>query len=324
MTEAEVLAKFGVEYQDHHRISPGRRNETRNLLLKLQDHAGKPVHECRADDIKAFMAMQTAKGFKVTTIGKNLKILKPFFSWAWDAEIISAEDYMRIQRISPPRGAAAPQLPRPYTKKDLQRFRAELLRRYPDATPKIWERWRRGTSHFRKVQPQMMRVQIEAIVALALHCGLRRHEILKASIEDVHHDNAYVVVRHGKNGKYREVPHTNVSRAAVQAWLELRIELAPPHDSLWLCMAWKEIALRPMREDRFGRLLATVGPGWELHRFRHTCGTEWLRAIKRIEIVKDLLGHATIEQTLGYAKILRDDLHAEMAKAQTQFEEAVA
>lgn len=317
-----MIDRFVREYQEYHDLTPGRRREQVNVLRQLGEHAEKEPHECNPSDIRQFLTSELDRGLAPSTVRKKLKMLKPYYGWAWEAKLIDAESLMGIKRIEAPRKSNGDDLPRPYSRKELDRFRAQLDRRWPTVEQKFWDRWRRGTSRFKRVQPEVMRIQIEAIVALALHCGLRRAEIFAVSIDDIHYDNAYVVVRHGKGDRFREVPHTATSREAVRRWLELRTELAPKHDEPWLCLAWESVALQPMRWDRFRKLLLTVGD-WQLHRFRHTCGTEWLRATKRLEIVSKLLGHARIQQTLGYAQIVRDDLHDAIAKAEREFEEQV-
>jgi site-specific recombinase XerD len=328
MNNEEVLDRYEREYQNFHRISPARVRESRNLLLQLSDHAGVVVHEVNADQFRAFLAHLNESGLMVTTIGKKLNMLRPFYGWAWETRLVDAETYMRIKAISPPRGSGIKQRPRPYSRKDLDRFSKELDQRWPLVRDTLWKRYRKGTTHFRKVQPHMMRVQIEAIVALALQCGLRRSEIYSISIDDAHYDNAYVVVREGKGGKYREVPHTAASREAIRAWLEQREELfrrakKGRHDKIWLSLAHKKVALRPMSEDRFAELMRTIGD-WQLHRFRHTCGTAWLRSIGRLEIVQKLLGHANIQQTLTYAQLVNNDVLREVEKHEDAFQEAIA
>lgn len=318
-----MLDRFAREYQEYHRISPGRRTEQLKVIAALGEHASKEPHECDASDLKQYLSGLLDGGLHVNTVRKKLHMLVPFFGWAWEAGLIEADRLMAIQRISDPRGSSSQGLPRPYSRKELDRFRADLAARWPEVDAKWWVRWRRGTSRFKRIQTHTMRIQIEAIVALALYCGLRSHEIFMASLDDIHYDNAYVVVRHGKDASEREVPHTEASREAVRRWIELRAELAPDHDSPWLSLAWEDVARLPMRWDRYRKLLTTVGD-WQLHRFRHTAGTEWLRATKRLEIVQKLLGHATLQQTLGYAKIVRDDLHDAIAKAELKFEEQVA
>jgi hypothetical protein len=54
----------------------------------------------------------------------------------------------------------------------------------------------------------------------------------------------------------------------------------------------------PMRLNAFKAQLSTVG-AWELHRFRHTCGTEWLRAGMELAIVSRLFGHSTSSRPLA-------------------------
>jgi site-specific recombinase XerD len=338
VSEVTVIEKFERDYQSYHGIDPSRRREQVKAIEAMAAEAEMPPEECGAEEVKKYLATLSDRGLHVNSIRKHLNMLKPFFNWAWEAGIIDAERLLVVQRIAAPRTSNSHGTPKPYSKKDLERFRAELDRAWPTVEEKFWARWKRGTSPYRRIQPHAMRIQIEAIVALALHCGLRRAEIFKASMDDIHYDNAFIVVRHAKgdqNGdKLREVPHTKTSREAVRAWFELRAILDPDHDKPWLSLAWEGVALRPMRWTRFKGILCTIKqhlapPGtkitdhWRLHRFRHTAGTEWLRTTRRLEIVQKLLGHATLQQTLGYAKLVRDDLHEAVAKSELEFEEAV-
>lgn len=321
-----AIERFEKEYQQYHDISERRRREQTKSIRQMAALVGMAPEDCGADEVRKYLGELSERGLHVNTIRKELNLVKPFFAWGWEAGLVDADRLLRVQRIAAPKKSSAHGIPKPYSKKELARFRAELDARWPKVEPKFWTRWKRGTSPYRRIQPHAMRIQIEAVVALALHCGLRRSEIFNASLDDIHYDNAYVVVRHAKgdnNGeKMREVPHTQTSREAVKAWIELRAILAPKHERVWLSLAWEEVATRPMRQTRFAELLLTVG-NWQLHRFRHTAGTEWLRTTRRLEIVQKLLGHATLQQTLGYAKLVRDDLHDAVSKSELEFEEAV-
>lgn len=322
----EVIPKFEREYQEYHDISASRRREQVKSIEGMAANAGKAPTDCGAEDVRAYLGVLGDRGLHVNTIRKELNLLKPFFTWAWQAKLVDADRVLEVQQIAAPRNSSPQSNPKPYSKKELARFRAELDAAWPEADPKFWARWKRGTSPFRRIQRHAMRIQIEAIVALALHCGLRRQEIFNASLDDIHYDNEFIVVRHAKGdvegSKMREVPHTRTSREAVRAWIELRTILGPTHDFPWLSLAWESVALKPMRWSRFKGLLLTVGK-WQLHRFRHTAGTEWLRSTRRLEIVQKLLGHASLQQTLAYAKLVRDDLHEAVAKSELEFEEAV-
>lgn len=324
-----TLKRFEREYQAYHKLSKNRRWEQTKTLKLLLDHAGKPaLEDIESSDIRAFLSDLLDDGEHPNTVTKKLGMIKPWFGWAWEAKLIDGDRLMGVQRIKRPRGAR-PALPKPYSRKEIGQFWDDLATAWPEASDLYWQRWRNGTSRYSRIAQHAMRIELEAIVALALHCGLRRQEIFNASIDDIHYDNAYVVVRYAKDhengGKFREVPHTEFSRNKVERWLELRTELAPSHQSPWLSLAPNQPDgnwLNPMSAERFSELMRTVGP-WELHRFRHTCGTEWLRAIGRLEIVSRLLGHATVQQTLGYAEIMRDDLHEAVGKAEAAFTAAL-
>lgn len=324
VSDDQTLARFQREYQSYHSISDERSGQQLRLLRQLADHAGQPLTDCGASEVQAFMGHLNSQDYHPNTLQKKLKMLKPFYGWAFDVGLIDGTTLMGVQRVRAPRDAVKT-APRPYTRKDLDRFRTELADRWPLVPERFWVRWRNGTSRYKRVAPEVMRVQIEAITNLALHCGLRRQEIFNGSLDDFHYDNEYIVVRYAKDwrrGKFREVPQTEASRQSMHRWIELRSELKPSHDAVWLSGAYESTALNAMSWKRFGSLLGTVGD-WELHRFRHTAATEWLRAGVSIELVSRFLGHATVQQTLAYAELLREDIHKAVAKAEPAFTEAV-
>lgn len=331
-----VLDRFKREYQEYHRLSAKRRRLQIKELEALADSAGKSLVECEASDIRHYLASQDH--LHPNTIRRKLGMIRPFFTWAWADKLIDAETVMRIEKIVPPRGSSNHGLPRPYGRSDLAKMRQEIEAAFPYVDEIWWRRWRQRSSRYKRIRTHAERLQVEAIVALALHCGLRQQEIGRASVDDIHYDNQWVVVRYPKdheNGAdFREVPHTEVSREAVRAWLEARIELlqderltgrldAPP-ESPWLTLGRQEArAATPMLPKRLEALLNRIGSGWELHRLRHTYGTEMLRSTKRLEVVQKLLGHSTLQQTLVYAKLIRDDLHEAVGRAEADFTTAV-
>lgn len=316
-----ALERFEHEYLEYHRISDGRRVEQIKTLTRLADSAGKPIENCDAADIRAFLAGEMNKGLAATTVQKKLRMIRPFFQWAFQTDLIDGTALMRIQSVPSPKIPADANRPKPYALAELRQFRAELDAAWPLVERKWWDRYERGASRYKRVASEVMRRQIEAIVALALHCGLRRAEIFAAEIDDIHPDNAYVVVRKGKGGRFREVPYTEAARETMRRWLALRASLDPGHDRPWI-VAVANVAdgvwLRPMGMDRFAELLTTVGD-WRLHRFRHTCATTWLRAGMSLELVSRHLGHARITQTLSYAELVREDIQRAVEVNEAQF-----
>lgn len=330
-----LIAQFKEEYQDYHRISAKRARQQRELLTELASRLdGRSLVECEASEFQALLS-ELAKTRQPNTVRKLGNMVRPFFNWAYAREMMDHQRWQQLRNVKDPRGATGKSKPKPYSKAELTAFRAKLAERLPllpqqGRGSRLLDRWIVGKSQYRRVARHAMRLQVEAVVALALHCGLRRAEIFELEPDDLHYDNEYIVVK-GKadpntgEPKYREVPFTEDARQAVKLWLDFRELMRPDHARTWLrCYGPIDYA-DPMTFDRFESLLSSVvEPGWTLHRFRHTFATERLRAGTPLEIVSETLGHSSLEQTRAYAEIVRHDLTRELAKTEQRFLEAVA
>lgn len=306
-------------------VSDERVKRSRRVLLEFAASISpREVHQATSSDLRAFLAAKLEAGFHPNTVRQYRGILMAFVKWLWrDAEAISADAYLRMIDVESPHGSSQNMKPNPYKRTELAAFWATLDRRYPKATDLSLQRYFAGTSSWRRVWRHIFRLQLEAVVALALDMGLRKDEIHKASLDDLHYDNEYVVVV-GKGEKPREVPFTVNARARIEAWVELRHRLGVTVEQPWLVVMWDgDRSLVPLGYRRFGDLPARVGGPYTLHRFRHTFATERLRAGMRLENVQKLLGHATMEQTRAYAEIARYDLSRAMEQSQRVFEGAV-
>lgn len=326
-----VLKRFEREYQAYHGISAKRRGEQRRELRRFTEFAGKDSPEqCDGQDLRAYLAeLVGLETLHVNTIRARGNMIRPFFAWCFEAGLIDGDTLMAVRAVKNPNGSTSQSTPKPYSAKELKTFWRELDEAWPYVEAKWFDRWRKGRSKYKRIATHVMRLQIEAIVALALDCGLRLSEIYHLEIDDLHHDNEYVVVRprtereNGKN-RQREVPHTEESRTRVRDWLEMRRELSPPHDRPWLsgfaCQAeggW----LKPMPFDSFESLMGKIGQGWRMHRFRHTCATNWLRAEMDLEVLSRMIGHSRLAQTLAYAEIVRDDIAKQVSRHEGRFQQ---
>lgn len=333
-----TIERFCTEYDQFNAISEARSGERRRLLTEFEGFAGVSLDQTTDEHLRDFLAKLVNDGLHPNTVRKKRGLILPFYGWAFDRRIVSAETLMRVQRVKNPRGASERSTPRPYDRKEIQRFWLDLDASWPVASDLMKRRWVKGTSKYRRVSTHFMHAQINAVAHLALHAGMRQSEIFFADLNDIHYDNAYVVVRHAarKNSagvaEPREVPMTVGLSRALQGWLDLRTMLllsgpkALRHERPWLSLAAnqpKNTWLNPMSHDRFEVLLSTVGSGYELHRLRHTCATEWLRKGLELELVMTLLGHSRIQQTLAYAKLVRTDLERGMGRVAADFETAV-
>jgi integrase len=129
----------------------------------------------------------------------------------------------------------------PYNRAELRALRATVDERWPKLSEEEALRWlsrvKDGRSPYIRLRAQAIRCQPDAIVALALHTGLRRAEVLALDVVCLHHNNQGVVVRDkdgSLDGNCREGPLTDAARKAVEAWILCRGFLSPNHEQAWL------------------------------------------------------------------------------------------
>lgn len=341
MPQPDLIERFGAETYDYNDISASRRRQQPRAIRRfeawLHDQHQLQITAAGGQHLGGYLGTRVADGIAASTVRKELNMIRPFYGWLWGQKLITPEQLMEVREVKPPRGSNAT-VPRPYNEREQARFWRELALAYPyasDVAPTpgnpsasldradYWlARWRREQSSWPRVQPYFRRVQIEAIVSLAYYGGIRQDEIFRLKLEDMHPENAYVVVwsaRKNAEGHYvwRAVPWvTPEMRDAVARWLDLRAEIAPEHDRPWLTLRPANHALNPMQKRAFGVLACDIGSGWQFHRLRHTAATEMLRSGMKIQVLKEILGHATIQQTLRYAKIVEGDVLLEAKRVE--------
>lgn len=336
MTTKQALARFEREYIAYHRISDERKREQVKLLLEFADTLGKgrSLDQAKASDLMAFAGALIGRGFHVNTVRKKLNMIRAFVSWAYGAGVYDADTYLKLRAVPNPRGSSGVSKPHPYKRTEIAQFWADVARALPyipasGKGSRALEGWVAGRGRWAPLRSHAMRLQIECAVRLALDLGLRRNEIYGLTLDDMHYDNQYMVIR-GKADpntgapKIREVPITEHAREAIKAWVEFRTVLRADHNSPWLFLWRKSEHNLAMTERTFATLLQDrVGQPWAWHRFRHTCATERLRNGMPLESVKTLLGHATIQQTLAYAEIAKGDIGKQMEGQADEFNAAV-
>lgn len=334
----DLADRFDAEYNRFHNISKPRARQTLVLIRQLESRIradGREVGQITSSDFFAFSADLVDAGYNVNTVRKKMNQLRAFFGWAYASEIITADQYLRLKGVKNPRGSSGKTTPKPYTQAEVKAFWAALDHAFPKLPRRgrgsqAIARYVQGKGPWGRVWRHAMRLQLDCMVRLALDLGLRAGEIFGLEVDDLHYDNEYIVVR-GKADpntgqvKVRKVPYTQEARQAIYTWLEFRAALLRPgHTRPWLS-CYADARSNPMQKSRFDTLLQdTVDPHWAWHRFRHTCATFWLREGMELEKVRELLGHATIQQTLCYAEIAWGDLAKSMAKNEAAFREAVA
>jgi site-specific recombinase XerD len=158
-----------------------------------------------------------------------------------------------------------------------------------------------------------------AMVALMVHGGLRRCEVLGLRFEHVQVGDRRVFVADGKGGHQRLVPVADVFFTALASYLaherpkesvddHVFVVLKGPHRGRPLTAAGLDEVLTGAR-GRAGLAHASC------HELRHTCFTRLREAGMALEAIQAQAGHASIETTRIYLHLSNDWLAGEYQRA---------
>ena len=159
-----------------------------------------------------------------------------------------------------------------------------------------------------------------AIVALMLLDGLRSCEVLQLQLADLCLSEAHLCVL-GKGNKKRILPLPAETIEVLQNYLRWE---RPATNSTSLFVCWKgrhrtlpmtTAGLRSLfRQHRLSSHIPQANP----HRFRHTFGSDMVRAGISLPALMHLLGHTQIRTTLRYVQLAPQDVWREYARAVAQ------
>ncbi|MDE0422413.1 MAG: site-specific integrase [Gammaproteobacteria bacterium] len=144
-----------------------------------------------------------------------------------------------------------------------------------------------------------------AIMLLAARLGLRTSDIRTLRLDDLDWDAATLTITQSKTGAPLQLPITEEVGEALIDYLrfgrgeterrDVFLKLWPPFEPLrhpQLVVAhWRQLAGIECPRQRSG-----------LHPLRHTLATQLLREQTPVHVIADILGHATTQSTMIYAK----------------------
>jgi integrase len=179
--------------------------------------------------------------------------------------------------------------------------------------------------------------RFEALYVLAITSGLRKGELLGLKWDDVDLDASKLQVRRAlsitnggytfdtpKSGKGRSIKLTSRAREVLmrhrKSQLEERIKLAglwQDHGLVFPTLVGTPMSARNLTARSFKPLLERAGLSRTVrfHDLRHTCATLLLGKGVHPKIVQEMLGHATISQTLDTYSHLLPDMQGEAVSA---------
>jgi site-specific recombinase XerD len=157
-----------------------------------------------------------------------------------------------------------------------------------------------------------------ALVALMLFNGLRSLETIQIQLEDLLLTESQLRVR-GKGRRERIVPLANETIQSIERYVSLERTPDSNHPHLFLSLKGPQKG-KPMTTAglrslfRHHRRCSEV-PQANPHRFRHTFGSDMVRAGISLPALMRLMGHSNIHITMRYVELSRHDVWCEYIRA---------
>jgi len=142
------------------------------------------------------------------------------------------------------------------------------------------------------------------LIETARMTGLRRGELAKLTVGDIHldGDNAVLIVRAGKGAKDRAVSLNPIIRDKLATFIK-----GKPHDESIFGLAAKTISMK------IGKWAQKAGvPHLHTHSLRHYVGTTLFERGANPRAVQTALGHESLEVTMRYANVTAQDMKQAM------------
>ena len=231
--------------------------------------------------LRRYLAYVRTSGLSRRTAARRASALRRYFGWLHRSGAVAAD---------PSRGLSAPKgegrLPTVVRRGDLERL-LEPPAGDDDATA----------------------MRDQAVVELLYGSGLRVGELCGLGPADVDGSRRQLVVW-GKGSKQRQVPMSEPSVDAVQAWLSygrpVLATAASPADALFLNRRGKRLTPRDVRRILDRRAASPTHP----HALRHTYATHLLDGGADLRAVQELLGHGDLATTQLYTHVSKERLRA--------------
>lgn len=287
-----------VDYLNHlinRRLSPATIRTTIYHLNRFfqdltEEQRNNPGRFCQAD-IRVFIAHLHDRQLSAASVNGYLSTLKSFFVYLVDEEYLHKNPVLRRYYVDLPT-----YLPRPMSEGDLTVFLAHLN------TPRD-----------------------RAIFLLMLRCGLRVGEVCRLQMNDVDWQHKTLIVHNGKGRVDRVVYFSKDAEEALRLWLRHRGYVSR---FCFLSPYKSEQPLSPrMVQLRMQELLdqcGLQGKGYTPHTLRHTFATLLLNGGMDLYVLKNLMGHKKVDQTLMYARLSNQRIRASYHRAVQNVEEKLA
>ena|SRR5215208_5128269 len=243
-----------------------------------------------ASDIDSFIELAKSKGLSPSTINITLSSLKEFFDFLRETGQMQLQPIIRRRH----RLFAPSTLPKPMPEADLIQL-------------------------FKVIDS----VRDRLIFLLMLRCGLRVSEVCHLTWSDVDFHAGTVRINNSKGQVDRIV------YIAPDLERSLRLWLARTSSSDYLFPS-RKVKSAPLTRGDLGWLmnkylrLADIKLHYSPHCLRHSFATQLLNAGVSLEVLKELMGHRSVQMTLRYTKLYESTKRQQYQQAMTRIEKRLS
>ena len=147
-----------------------------------------------------------------------------------------------------------------------------------------------------------------AIMHLCYGCGLRRSEAQNLDVADVHLDKKLLFVRKGKGKKRRVIPITAIIANDFETYLQIREKLLFNQQETSFLIdnrgnRMQGNTIYKTFKDLLKRTKTKYNQEISLHHLRHSIATHLLENEMGIEMVRNFLGHQSLNTTQIYTRV---------------------
>lgn len=152
-----------------------------------------------------------------------------------------------------------------------------------------------------------------AIITLFLNCGMRLSELVRIDVTDIkctqfNNENTFFIKILGKGSKERIVYLNEACVKACNDYIQVRPE--SKDKAMFLSKQHKRISnrrIQQMLEEKL-QLSGLSGMGFSVHKLRHTAATLMYQNGVDVRVLKDVLGHESLDTTQIYTHVANEQM----------------
>lgn len=281
-----------IRHLVHRQLSPGSIlaviSALSNFFSFLPCHKQGNIRLLSKEDVFDFIQHLNDRGLAPCTVNNYLSHLKMFFFYMMDDDLISSNPVLNRYYVK-----ESQRLPRPMAPEDIAKF-----------------------LNYLKGKPY------EVIFLLMLYSGLRVSEACQIKWGDINWETQQIIIRNGKGAVDRVIYFDNRVKRHLQEQEKRRCfgnsycfpsSMKGEGENLGSCtIRW--------RMKRYLKACSLDRKGYSPHSLRHSFATNMLNAGVSLWVLRDLMGHKNIDQTLEYAKLSNETIRSAFFEAMEKIE----